>query len=54
MGRDDPGIGPGLTTQFHYFRQEISIRQPNSGCAGDEIARYAMRDLSFRPTKRKI
>jgi hypothetical protein len=28
MGRDMPGIGPDLTTQFLYFRQEIRVRQP--------------------------
>jgi hypothetical protein len=28
MGRDEPGIVPGLTTQLVYFRQEIGIRQP--------------------------
>jgi hypothetical protein len=28
MGRDIPGIGPDLTTQFLYFRQEIRVRQP--------------------------
>jgi hypothetical protein len=28
MGRGEPGIVPGLTTQLVYFRQEIGIRQP--------------------------
>jgi len=28
MGRGEPGIGPGLTTQHHYFRQENGLRQP--------------------------
>jgi hypothetical protein len=30
MGRGEPGIVPGLTTQLLYFRQETSIRQPNA------------------------
>lgn len=29
MGRGEPGIGPGLTTQHLYFRQETHIRQPS-------------------------
>ncbi len=28
MGRGEPGIGPGLTTQRSYFRQESFLRQP--------------------------
>ena len=28
MGRGEPEIAPGLTTQLLYFRQEIQIRQP--------------------------
>jgi hypothetical protein len=28
MGRGEPGIVPGLTTQLVYFRQESGIRQP--------------------------
>jgi hypothetical protein len=27
MGRGEPGIGPSLTTQLLYFRQETGIRQ---------------------------
>jgi len=27
MGRGEPGIGPSLTTQLLYFRQELEIRQ---------------------------
>ena len=30
MGRGEPGIVPGLTTQLLYFRQEKQIRQPGS------------------------
>ena len=30
MGRGEPGIVPGLTTQLLYFRQETCIRQPNA------------------------
>jgi len=29
MGRGEPGIVPGLTTQLYYFRQETQIRQPS-------------------------
>jgi hypothetical protein len=28
MGRGEPGIGPSLTTQHTYFRQENGLRQP--------------------------
>ena len=30
MGRGKPGIGPSLTTQLVYFRQETSFRQPDA------------------------
>ncbi len=30
MGSGEPEIVPSLTTQLLYFRQEISIRQPNA------------------------
>jgi hypothetical protein len=33
MGRGEPGIGPGLTTQRSYFRQEICARQPSARAA---------------------